>query len=64
MDETTPVERRSGQDRRQREDGPPDRHERRLAVEPRQPEVRELHLSPQELEAMGFTQAPAVPGQT
>lgn len=54
MDKQAPDDRRSGKDRRQREDGPPDKHERRRAVEPRQPEVRELHLSPEEWVAMGF----------
>lgn len=63
MDKKTPDERRSGQDRRQKEDGPPDKHERRRAIEPRQPDVSELHLSPEEFEAMGFTQAPAAPRQ-
>ncbi len=61
MNKKAPYERRSGQDRRQREDGPPDKHERRRTIEPRQPEVSELHLSTEELEAMGFTQAPTGP---
>lgn len=54
MDKNTPCDRRSGKDRRQTEAGPPDKHERRRSIEPRQPEVRELHLSPEELVAMGF----------
>lgn len=54
MEKTVPIERRSGMDRRQREDGPPDKHERRRSIEHRQPEVCELHPSPEELEAMGF----------
>lgn len=54
MDKQIPCERRSGKDRRQTEAGPPDKHERRRSVEPRQPEVRELHLSLEELVAMGF----------
>lgn len=63
MDKKTPYERRSGQDRRQKEDGPPDKHERRRAIEPRQPEVNELHLSLEELEALGFIQVPAALGR-
>lgn len=63
MDKKTPYERRSGQDRRQKEDGPPDKHERRRAIEPRQPEVSELHLSLEELEALGFIQVPAALGR-
>ncbi|MBB6561712.1 hypothetical protein HNP48_004406 [Acidovorax soli] len=47
-------ERRSGKDRRQTEAGPPGKHERRRSIEHRQPEVRELHLSREELEALGF----------
>jgi hypothetical protein len=59
MHEKAPHDRRSGKDRRQREDGPPGKHERRHTIEPRQPEVRELHLSSEELAAMGFGQAAA-----
>lgn len=54
MDKNTPCDRRSGKDRRQTEAGPPDKHERRRSIEHRQPEVCELHPSPEELEAMGF----------
>ena len=43
-------------DRRQTEQGPPTAYERRRAVESRQPELTELHLSEEELRAMGFTQ--------
>lgn len=59
MDKNTPCDRRSGKDRRQTEAGPPEKHERRRSIEPRQPEVRELHLSPEELVAMGFGDAQA-----
>ncbi len=59
MDKQAPYDRRSGKDRRQTEAGPPDKHERRRSIEPRQPEVRELHLSPEELVAMGFDAAQA-----
>ncbi len=59
MDKNAPGDRRSGKDRRQTEAGPPDKHERRRSIEPRQPEVRELHLSPEELVAMGFGAAQA-----
>jgi hypothetical protein len=47
-------ERRSGQDRRQEEQGPPTPYERRRSVEPRQPEMTELLLSEEELKALGF----------
>lgn len=50
------TDRRSGQDRRQDEQGPPTNYERRRTVEARQPELTELHLSDEELQAMGFTQ--------
>ena len=51
-------DRRSGRDRRQAEAGPPTPYERRRTIEPRQPEVDELDLSPEELLALGFTRAP------
>lgn len=51
-------DRRSGIDRRQQEAGPPTAYERRRAIEPRQPDVTELSLSPEELKALGFTRAP------
>lgn len=63
MDKQPPCDRRSGKDRRQTEAGPPDKHERRRSIEPRQPEVRELHLSPEEWVAMGFGDARAEPFQ-
>ncbi|MBP3981424.1 MULTISPECIES: hypothetical protein [unclassified Acidovorax] len=47
-------ERRSGQDRRQEEQGPPTSYERRRSVEPRQPELTELELSEEELKDLGF----------
>ena len=50
----TNTDRRSGKDRRQREDGPPTSYERRRAVEPRQPELTELNLSEEELRELGF----------
>lgn len=58
-------DRRSGKDRRQTEAGPPGNYERRRAVEPRQPELTELHLSDEELRALGFphdTPAPKAKG--
>ncbi|RCX11959.1 hypothetical protein IP95_01491 [Extensimonas vulgaris] len=48
-------DKRTAVDRRQVEQGPPTRHERRRSIERRQPEVEELHLSPEALEALGFT---------
>ena len=59
------TDRRSGNDRRQEEQGPPTNYERRRSVEARQPELTELHLSEEELKELGFTQeqpAPKAPG--
>jgi hypothetical protein len=47
-------DRRGGQDRRQSETGSTAGYERRRAVEARQPELTELHLSEEELKALGF----------
>lgn len=55
--------RRSGRDRRQEEEGPPTGYERRRTVEARQPELTELHLSEEELRALGFTQQEPAPRQ-
>jgi len=49
-----PTDRRSGRDRRQTVGQPPLNHERRVTVEPRQPEVIEIEVTPEELDAMGF----------
>lgn len=57
---TTKIERRMSRDRRQEEQGPPTSQERRRAVEARQPETTELHLSEEEFRALGFT--PLAPG--
>lgn len=59
VERRAPSDRRSGQDRRQVEQGPPAGYERRHAVEPRQPELTELHLSEDELRALGFVSGPA-----
>ena len=48
------AERRSGKDRRQIDNGPPTNFERRRAVEARQPEVLEVHMSEDEIRALGF----------
>ena len=53
-------ERRSGQDRRRLEKGPPGTHDRRRLVEPRRPEVEEIELTLAEWEAL-HQAAPAVP---
>jgi hypothetical protein len=45
-------ERRSGQDRRRVDKGPPGGHERRRSVEPRRPEVEEIDMSPSEWDAL------------
>ena len=42
----SPIERRSGNDRRRRESTPPASWERRRAIEPRKPEVAELEMTP------------------
>jgi hypothetical protein len=47
------TERRSGVDRRRADKGPPGRHERRVGVEPRQPEVQEVNLTPSEWATLG-----------
>jgi hypothetical protein len=54
MDRRQTHDRRSGQDRRQEEQGPPTSYERRHSVEPRQPEVTELELGDEELKDLGF----------
>ncbi|MDD2178259.1 hypothetical protein OIN59_12530 [Acidovorax sp. D2M1] len=52
------MDRRTSQDRRQEEKGPPTNFERRRAIEARQPELTELHMSEDELRALGFVPAP------
>ena len=52
------TDRRSGGERRQQDAVPATSYERRNTVEPRQPEVAELELSPEEMEAMGFKPPP------
>jgi len=47
-------EKRTSPDRRQVEQGPPTRFERRRSIERRQPEVEELHLSAEDLEPVGL----------
>ena len=54
-----PTDRRTGKDRRQTEAGPPTSFERRRTVEARQPELTELHLSEEELKALGFGGTPS-----
>lgn len=61
----TPTDRRSGKDRRHEENGPPTSFERRRTIEARQPELTELHLSEDELKALGFVDTPKPgPGPT
>lgn len=45
-------ERRAGNDRRQADKGPPDGRDRRVGMEPRQPDVAELDMTPQEWAAL------------
>eukprot|EP01037_Dinobryon_pediforme_P004181 gene4181-4231_t len=52
------MDRRTGKDRRQEEKGPPTNFERRRAIEARQPELTELHMSEDELKALGFAPTP------
>lgn len=54
-------ERRSGRDRRQAEQGPPNGIERRKGIEPRQPEVREIELSASEWAQLEANVLPAQP---
>ncbi|GAA4420131.1 hypothetical protein [Acidovorax lacteus] len=54
-------DRRSGQDRRQAELGPPGSNERRTTIEPRQPEMVEIEVTEEELRALGFE--PSAPSQ-
>ena len=61
LERRTTNDRRSGQDRRQNEDGPTAGYERRRTVEPRQPELTELHLSEDELRELGFMPAAVTP---
>ena len=51
-------DRRQGIDRRQSDGAPPVTYERRHTIEPRQPDVAEIEMTPEELEALGFTQRP------
>ena len=55
------TDRRSGAERRQQDAAPAASYERRNTVEPRQPEVAELELTPEEMQAMGFKPPPEAP---
>lgn len=63
VERRTATDRRMGTDRRQIESGPPTNFERRRAVEARQPELTELHLSEDELKALGFAPEKPSPKQ-
>jgi hypothetical protein len=55
-------DRRSGRDRRRADKGPPFGRDRRVSVEPRQPDVREVEVSIEEwnaLQAQGVVDKPA-----
>ena len=54
------VERRSGVDRRDVDNGPPGKHERRRGVESRKPEVTEIEMSDSEWTRL--SQDPLTPG--
>ena len=45
-------DRRTGEDRRRVDNGPPGKHERRRSLEPRKPEVVELDMSNSEWSAL------------
>jgi hypothetical protein len=53
-----PTERRSGQDRRRVDSGPPGRHDRRRGVEARKPDVVEVDMSNSEWAALSQDPAP------
>lgn len=61
MQKRTPTDRRSGADRRQSDAQPPAQIERRQTIEPRQPEVVEIEISPEQLIALGFEAPPKHP---
>lgn len=56
-----PEERRSGADRRKVDKGPPGGRERRVTIEPRKPDVREVELTPSEWAALTAPPSPAAP---
>ena len=56
---TQEAERRSGADRRNADDDPPGKYDRRRGLESRQPEVVELDLSDSEWVALTKPAAPA-----
>ena len=49
---TPAADRRSGKDRRQRDDAPPSGRERRRGIEPRRPEVAEVEITPSQWDAL------------
>jgi hypothetical protein len=51
-------DRRTGEDRRRVDNGPPGKHERRRSLEPRKPEVVELDMSNSEWSALSDDPAP------
>lgn len=58
MQPKKPIDRRTGNDRRQVNGESPVPQERRVTIEPRQPEVVEIQVTPEEFAALGFqTQA-------
>ncbi len=56
-----PMDRRSGRYRRQTVGQAPQNHERSATVEPRVPEVIEIEVTPEELDAMGFATRQGTP---
>lgn len=52
------TERRTGEDRRRVDNGPPGKHERRRSMEPRKPEVVELDMSNSEWSALNDAPVP------
>jgi hypothetical protein len=58
-----PTERRSGRDRRQRDEAPPGGRDRRRGLEPRRPEVMELELTPSQWDALHEAAFPVPPAK-
>lgn len=52
------TERRTGEDRRRVDNGPPGKHERRRSLEPRKPEVVELDMTNSEWSALSDESMP------
>lgn len=56
-----PTERRTGADRRKADHGPPGGRERRVGMEPRKPDVREIEMTPSEWATLTSDASPPPP---